>query len=109
MPDSKRGKRPGQSLSRILFWFTASAFVVLGGWFGSIVWMMEAPALPHSSMAAVQVGMTRKQVSDLLGRPNAVNSNQDGSETWIYHRHTFAMFFVYFSEEGVVDEAVHDF
>ena len=109
MPDSKHGIKPRQGFGWPLVLFAAAALAVPCGLFGCVVWMMEAPALPHSSMAAIQPGMTREQVRDRLGSPKTVASNEDGSETWIYHRHTWAIFFVYFSPEGAVDEAVHDF
>jgi outer membrane protein assembly factor BamE (lipoprotein component of BamABCDE complex) len=93
----------GQFVCWMLFLITAGAPC------GCTVWIMEAPALPQSSMAAIQPGMTSEQVRGLLGTPKAVDSNEDGSETWIYHRHTWAIFFVHFSQEGVVDETIHDF
>jgi len=65
--------------------------------------------MPCSAMAAVQPGMSREQVRELLGAPKSIESSEDGAQTWIYHRHTWAIFSVYFSPEGKVEEAVHDF
>jgi hypothetical protein len=109
MPDSKDGVKTGACGIWLLWLVTA---VVLGSpclWCSGVVWMMEAPALPYSSMASIQPGMTCDEVRELLGAPKAVNLNEDGSETWVYHRNTWAVFFIYFSPDGVVDEAVHDF
>src|SRR5687768_9804760 len=71
MPDRTPGIKAGQFVCWMLFLVTAGAPC------GCTVWMMEAPALPQSSMAAIQPGMTSEQVRGLLGTPKAVDSNED--------------------------------
>jgi hypothetical protein len=92
------------SLAVALVPIVCFAVLVAMGW-----WCMAAPALPPDKMAAVNQGMTREEVQSLLGPPQSESRESDGSETWMYHRRTWAMFLVAFSPEGHVVRAEHDY
>jgi hypothetical protein len=93
-------------------WVGVSAGIILFlslAWLAYPTWVMQAPAIPYWRMNAMKQGMDRQEVQDLLGTPTSRHADLDGSETWTYSRGTWAIFYVYFSPEGVVKEYVHDF
>jgi hypothetical protein len=53
--------------------------------------------------------MTAREVVDLLGAPVSKFPNRDGSETWAYDRHTWAIYYVYLGPDGTVVRFNHDF
>lgn len=72
------------------------------------IWYLHGHGASLSQLASVRPGMTRDQVTAMLGRPGTINRASDGSESWFYTRSTFCQVKVYMSSVGVVSETDHD-
>jgi hypothetical protein len=83
----------------------ALSVVCLGAW---LCWFMLGSPVAASRAAQVREGMTREQVRALLGRPKSVAASWDGSESWVYDRHTLTVFLVRFSPAGAVTSTDFD-
>ena len=111
-PSQQRPTEPNTSVGGGTKWLVCCISVpllVLIAILAFPIWFMEAPAVPYSTIEAMKEGMSRTDVQSLLGEPNSIHTETDGSERWVYHRHTWAMYFVYLSPEGSVTRFAHDF
>jgi len=88
----------------------AAAMVALAiAVFGAAAWCMNAPAIPYSKMEKMRVGMTANEAAELLGQPASRYSEPNGSERWVYSRHTWAMYKVWIGPDRRVVNFEHDF
>jgi outer membrane protein assembly factor BamE (lipoprotein component of BamABCDE complex) len=71
-------------------------------------WVFDGHGAAMSRLAQVHPGMTRKQVTAILGKPSTINGNADGSETWYYSKITWCQVKVHTSPRGIVDGKYHD-
>ena len=95
----RRSCPPAAVAPKLLLAGALSVVVCLGAW---LCWFLCGLPVPESMAAQVCEGMTRGQVRSLLGEPESVAASPDGSECWIYHRHTLTVFIVNFSPTGAV-------
>ncbi len=78
--------------------------------FTPVLWFGCAHGVPKSKLSRLHPGMSSDEVRELLGEPSQLESQRwaDGSQRWVYDRHTFCSVSVHLSHEGAVTEIVHD-
>jgi hypothetical protein len=98
--------RANAMTARVTFGVIAVIFLVFIALAG---WIMNAPAVPHSRMEAMRLGMSHEEVRSTLGHPSSGSVGTDGVERWFYTRWTWACFIVEFSSAGEVTYFHHDY
>jgi hypothetical protein len=71
-------------------------------------WFLNGLPVSEADAAQVRDGMGRDKVRPLLGMPRTVIAESDGSECWIYHRHSLTAFVIQFSARGEVTSSGFD-
>ena len=94
-----------------IFGFIIAILFVICLLFLFACWSMNSLPVPKSQAEKIVSGMTKENVSSILGQPNQVQSTADSnSETWIYsHTFQWSMFLVDFNDKGLVSESYYDY
>lgn len=109
--------RPRRTASGGVSWVTTgkatfviagSALALVAAGLAAVLWVMNAPAVPRSSLAKLRVGMTAPEVTQVLGTPDTRTAQPDGSQTWTYSRMTWAYLTVDFDANQTVVAFEHD-
>lgn len=74
-----------------------------------VIYYVWRPAIPEHKLAQIHDGMTKLEVSRILGEPRKIRKSADARETWFYYRPMqWATFSIEFSTEGEVTSFEHD-
>lgn len=74
-----------------------------------VVWHGTASAISPSKTVRLHVGMTDKEVLDLLGEPESVFPRDDGGKQWVFSRMTWAAYYIEFDPDGRIIRHWHDY
>lgn len=73
-------------------------------------WACNSPAVPLDDLNRIQIGMTKTQVEEILGKPDEETSsiNTPGSDWWYKNPLKWYALRIDFTEDGKVIRYIHD-
>ena len=93
---------------RVIIGALTIILILVLGYAALMAWVWS-PAISDHALSKFHVGMTKNEVTAVMGKPNGIRLETTGSEIWVYARPLqWANFIVNFNTNGTVAGFEHD-